>query len=403
MDGPIVSVEGVWKLFGREAKQLMSRPLRNQSKADIQAKSGAVLALRDVTLDVRKGEFFVIMGLSGSGKSTLIRTLVRLIEPTVGRIVVNGEDILTFPSDRLMQYRRNAVAMVFQNFGLFPHYTVLDNAAYGLKVRREERSLREQKARAALKTVGLGGWEAYYPESLSGGMQQRVGLARALATDPEILLMDEPFSGLDPLIRRQLQDELVELQGRLQKTVVFVTHDLHEALKLGDRVAIMRDGEVIQIGTPEEIISNPADGYVRDFTRDASPARVLTAAGIMQEPAVLLYRWQGPRTARKILRDERCEWAFVVTRIREYVGLVTLDDLDRYVGEGGSDFAEVLRDGVEQCAPDMYVEQIFPLARETAFALPVVDESGRFLGEVRRRAVFDAMTGDHNGEGGTDA
>ena len=293
-----VRAHGIWKVFGRNPERVLEPKYRDLPKKELQRRTGCVVGLRDVNLEVKAGELFVLMGLSGSGKSTMIRTLLRLVEPTSGTLHVNGKDVSAMPHRELLEFRRNLVSMVFQGYGLLPHYTVLENAAYGLRLRRDEKVEREARAIEALKTVGLAGWENYYPASLSGGMQQRVGLARALAKNPDILLMDEPFSGLDPLIRRQMQDELVDLQEDIGKTIIFVTHDLPEALKLGDRIAIMRDGEVIQVAEPEEILSNPFDEYVRAFTRDASPARVFTAATVMEEPEMLLYRWQGPLSAR---------------------------------------------------------------------------------------------------------
>ncbi len=267
------------------------------------------------------------MGLSGSGKSTLVRNLLRLVNPTSGKILIKNKDVTKMQENELLDFRKDNFGMVFQHYGLFPHLTVLDNAAYGLKVRGLNKSQQYAIAMEALETVGLKGWESYYPTNLSGGMQQRVGLARALANDPDILLMDEPFSGLDPLIRRQMQDEFVELQSKLKKTIVFVTHDLHEALKLGDKITIMRDGEVIQTGTPEEIVTHPADDYVREFVQDASPAKVITAGSIMTSPSLLLYSWEGPKTALSILKNEKRQGAFVVNKEGKLLGVTNRDSL----------------------------------------------------------------------------
>jgi glycine betaine/proline transport system ATP-binding protein len=284
--------------------------------------------------------------------------------------------------------------MVFQQFGLLPHYTVLDNAAYGLKIRGVPKEQRYEAAQKAIETVGLKGWESYLPGALSGGMQQRVGLARALATDPEILLMDEPFSGLDPLIRREMQDELVELQDRLQKTIIFVTHDLHEALKLGDRIAIMRSGEIIQIGTPEEVISSPVDDYVQEFVQDASPAQVLTAGNIKEKPDLLLHEWQGPRVAKTLLSKSKQEQAFVLTKQRKLIGLADHQTLEALVRSGAKNLKEGLVSDFPQCTADVLVEELFPLATSSKYPIAVLDDSGRFLGDIRNRTILNSMIQD---------
>ncbi|MFP4375180.1 MAG: glycine betaine/L-proline ABC transporter ATP-binding protein [Spirochaetaceae bacterium] len=389
---PILRIEAVWKIFGPDPGSVLRGGINAASKTEILAESGHVLALRDINLEVYPGEFYVIMGLSGSGKSTLIRVLERLIEPTAGHIYVGGEDILLYEKQRLAEYRKHRVSMVFQHFGLLPHYTVLENAAYGLKARGESREDRERKARDVLKTVGLEGWEDYYPSALSGGMQQRVGIARALATEPEILLMDEPFSGLDPLIRRQMQDELVDLQATLNKTIVFVTHDLHEALKLGDRIAIMRNGEVIQIGTPEEIVSGPADDYVEEFVQDASPARVFAASSIMQDPRAVVYRWQGPSIARRVMIDADREWAFALDRNRVLKGIVRLEDVEEHPKGKGQELDGIIRDDAITCGPDAVIEDLFPLVSSSGYSVAVLDDRGRLLGEVRPRRIFEVMS-----------
>jgi glycine betaine/proline transport system ATP-binding protein len=386
-----VRVAGLWKVFGKNPAQVLTKGLRDLPKSELQAKTGSVIALRDVSFEVKSGELFVLMGLSGSGKSTLIRTLIRLIEPTSGKLWVDGVDVSAMTARELLHFRRNAISMVFQNYGLLPHYTVLQNAAYGLKLRGEEREKREELARAALVTVGLSGWEEYHPSSLSGGMQQRVGLARALATDPDILLMDEPFSGLDPLIRRELQDEFIDLQDQLGKTIVFVTHDLHEALKLGDRIAIMRDGEIVQVAEPEEILSNPHDDYVRAFTRDASAARVFSARTVMNDPQMVLYRWQGPRAARVELEHAKREWGFMVDKRHHYLGICTRDLVDRLITRNVRtiDESELIRP--EPVQPDVLIEDLFGLVSAESYPLPVANEDGKLLGVVRPRAILEAL------------
>jgi glycine betaine/proline transport system ATP-binding protein len=277
----IVSCRNVWKVYGPKADRIVGSPEANLSRAELLEKTGCVAAVRDVSFDVRPGEVFVVMGLSGSGKSTLVRCLTRLIEPTAGQVIIDGEEVLSVPEDRLRDIRRHKVSMVFQHFGLLPHRRIVENVAFGLEVQGLEKEERLRRAAGVLETVGLGSWGDSYPDELSGGMQQRVGLARALATDPEIMLFDEPFSALDPLIRRDMQDEVIRLQKDVKKTMIFITHDLLEALKLGDRIAIMKDGHFVQVGTPEDVVAHPADDYVADFTRDVPRTHVLTARSIM--------------------------------------------------------------------------------------------------------------------------
>ncbi|MGH2635537.1 MAG: quaternary amine ABC transporter ATP-binding protein [Actinomycetota bacterium] len=277
-----VSCRGVWKVYGPHPERIVDSPDAKLPRPELLAKTGCVAAVRDVSFDVLAGEVFVVMGLSGSGKSTLVRMINRLHDPTAGQILVDGEDVLRLSTDRLREVRRRKISMVFQHFGLLPHRRIVDNVAFGLEVQGVERSERVRRAADVLDVVGLGGWGDHYPEELSGGMQQRVGLARALATDPEIMLFDEPFSALDPLIRRDMQDEVCRLQIEVRKTMIFITHDLMEALKLGDKIAIMKDGKFVQVGTPEEVVAHPADDYVADFTKDVPRAHVLTARTIMR-------------------------------------------------------------------------------------------------------------------------
>ena len=276
-----ISCRNVWKIFGPNPEGIRPYLKQNLSRDEILARTGHVIAVKDVSFDVQPGEIFVVMGLSGSGKSTLIRCLSRLIEPTAGEIIVNGQDVMDFDDVQLRTLRRHKMSMVFQRFGLFPHRTILDNVSYGLEVQGIDKAQRHARANQVLEMVGLLGWEKHFPHELSGGMQQRVGLARALAVDPEILLCDEPFSALDPLIRREMQDELLRLQKTLNKTLVFITHDFLEALKLGHHIAIMKDGEIVQVGKPEEIVAHPVNAYVREFTRDVPRVKILTAKTIM--------------------------------------------------------------------------------------------------------------------------
>ena len=284
MSGSALQVDGLWKIFGPKSDKVLGTPDAELSRAELKTKTGCVVGVRDVSFDVAPGEVFVVMGLSGSGKSTLVRLLTRLIEPTAGTVVMNGEEITGASAARLREVRRHQVSMVFQHFGLLPHRQVIDNVAYGLEVRGVSRKERRSKATEIIELVGLTGYEKSYPDQLSGGMQQRVGLARALAGDPEMLLFDEPFSALDPLIRRDMQNEVIRLHHELGKTMVFITHDLAEALKLGDRIMILRDGAIVQIGTPDEVVAAPADDYVRDFTSEVPRSHVLTLKWVMRPP-----------------------------------------------------------------------------------------------------------------------
>jgi glycine betaine/proline transport system ATP-binding protein len=282
---PVIRAHGVWKVFGPRGERLVGSEDALLPRRELREKTGCVVAVRDVSIEVWPGEVFVVMGLSGSGKSTLIRTLIRLIEPTAGRIEIVGTDVVAAGKAELRDLRRNSIAMIFQHFGLLAHRRVIDNVAFGLEVRGMSKAERQARAREMLALVGLEDVANQFPDQLSGGMQQRVGVARAFAVDPEVMLYDEPFSALDPLIRRDMQDEVIRLQAETGKTMVFITHDLAEALRLGDRIAIMRDGAIVQLGTPEEVVGSPADEYVENFTRDVPRSHVLTLRWVMREPA----------------------------------------------------------------------------------------------------------------------
>lgn len=315
----MISVRDLWKVYGPRAERIVGSPEADLPRAQLEAVHGNVVAMREVSLDVAPGEVFVVMGLSGSGKSTLIRCITRLIEPTAGSVVIEGIDVTGADDDALLQIRRHKVSMVFQHFGLLPHRTLLDNVAFGLELRGVERAERRARADETLALVGLPGMGEYKPHQLSGGQQQRVGLARALATNPDIMLFDEPFSALDPLIRREMQDEIVRLRRELRKTMMFITHDLQEALRLGDRIAIMRDGRFVQVGTPAEVVLNPADEYVANFVRDVPRSHVVPVGAVMASPSA------GP-------------WAGEVdhaTKVRDVVGLVAHSDLPVKVTRDG--------------------------------------------------------------------
>jgi glycine betaine/proline transport system ATP-binding protein len=331
-----LTVDGLWKIFGNRAERIIGTPDADLSRKELQAKTGCVAAVKDVSFQVRPGEVFVVMGLSGSGKSTLVRLLTRLIEPTAGSVRINGEDITAADDGQLREMRRNHVAMVFQHFGLLPHRQVIDNVGFGLEVRGVSKADRRAKAQEMVDLVGLTGYEASYPDQLSGGMQQRVGLARALAVDPSLMMFDEPFSALDPLIRRDMQNEVIRLHQEVGKTMIFITHDLQEALKLGDRILIMRDGEIVQVGTPDEVVAAPADDYVRDFVSDVPRSHVLTLRWVMRAPregealdGLVLQAHEVIRdAARKVLE---AEGPVRVHEDGELVGVVDDEDILRVV------------------------------------------------------------------------
>ncbi len=282
---PAISVRDLWKVFGPRAERIPGSPEAELSRAELATRTGNTIAMREISLDVAPGECFVVMGLSGSGKSTLVRCLTRLVEPTSGTVRIGDVDVTAADDAQLLDVRRHRVSMVFQQFGLLPHRTLVDNVAFGLEIQGVDRDARRRKAESVLELVGLHGLSNARPDQLSGGMQQRVGLARALCTDPEILLFDEPFSALDPLIRRDMQDEVIRLRREVSKTMVFITHDLSEALRLGDRIAIMREGRFVQVGTPEEVVGSPADDYVRNFVRDVPRSHVVAVESIMSPPS----------------------------------------------------------------------------------------------------------------------
>ena len=360
------------------------------SRQEVQERTGHVIAVKNISFQVQQGETFVVMGLSGSGKSTLVRCISRLVEPTAGHLLIDGDDVVAMSSGQLIELRRHKMSMVFQHFGLFPHRRVIDNVAYGLEVQGQPKAQRLRKAGEVLELVGLDGWERNYPRELSGGMQQRVGLARALAVDPEIMLFDEPFSALDPLIRREMQDELLKLQSVVHKTMIFITHDFLEAIKMGDHIAIMKDGEFVQVGTPEDVVASPVDDYVRDFTEDVPRYKVLTAGRVMQEAALTVSATDAVSAALARLREGGCASAFVVGAGREYLG--TLDIEDARSADSGARVQSAARPqpGV---GPGTLLDALIPLAAATDRPVPVVDEENRLLGEVDRSAVMHALEG----------
>ncbi len=384
-----VAVRGVSKVFGRRPAEAMRRLAQGASRDDVKALGTA--AVIDASFDVRRGEIFVVMGLSGSGKSTLIRMLNGLLKPTSGQVLIGGENLAATDAKQLRALRRSSVSMVFQHFALLPHRTVLDNAAYPLEIQGVGKAERREKARTAIELTGLGGWEDSLPSQLSGGMRQRVGLARALAADTDVLLMDEAFSALDPLIRREMQEQLIELQQRLGKTIIFITHDLNEAMHLGDRIAVMRDGRIVQIGTAEQILSDPANDYVAQFVADVDRTRVLTASSVMVRPAVVVPVTGGPRQASRAMREAQVPAAFVVDRQRVLRGVVHDDDAVAALKAGQESVEGIVRDAVTPVSPDTPLAEIFAPAAESSLPVAVTDDTGRLVGVVPRVTLLEAM------------
>ena len=387
---PIVSVQGLTKVFGPDPGKALALHRSGRSKQEIHEKTGATLALNNVSFEIMRGETFVLMGLSGSGKSTLLRCINRLIEPTEGKILIDGEDIVGMNQEELRTTRRRKLGMIFQSFALLPHRTVLDNVAFGLEVQGIPTDERRKRAEEVLQMVGLGGYGASMPDELSGGMKQRVGLARALTSDPDILLMDEAFSALDPLIRRDMQDELLDLQQRLAKTIIFVTHDLDEALKLGDRIALMKDGAIVQIGTPEEILTNPENAYVERFVADVDLTRVFSASDVMRRPEPVARCTAGPRVALHLMEEHDIGSVFVVNRERRLMGLVTLEATLEAVRVGRG-IQEIITTEIPTVALDTPLTDIISLIAGSPYPVAVVDDENRLRGLVFRGAILAAL------------
>ena len=388
-DLPKVKVNHLTKIFGKKTKPALEMIRANKSKTEILEKTGATVGVYDVNFEVEEGEIFVIMGLSGSGKSTLIRLLNRLIEPTSGNIYIDGQDISSLDKEGLREVRRNKMSMVFQNFGLFPHRTILENTEYGLEIRGVPKEERQAKAEKALENSSLIAFKDQLPSQLSGGMQQRVGLARALANDPEILLMDEAFSALDPLIRREMQDELLDLQENVKKTIIFITHDLNEALRIGDRIALMKDGQIMQIGTGEEILTNPANEYVRTFVEDVDRSKVLTAQNIMVPALTTNIEIDGPTVALKRMRQEEVSMLLAVDKKRQLKGVVRAEKALE-ARKNGTSLVEWGDPEIQTIDKDMLVNDIFPLIYDAQTPLAVTD-NGKLLGVVIRGSVLEAL------------
>jgi glycine betaine/proline transport system ATP-binding protein len=385
-----VKVENLSKIFGHKPHKALELLEKGKKKQEIFEKTGQNIAVNNVSFEVYEGEIFVLMGLSGCGKSTLLRCINRLIEPTTGKLFIDGQNILDMNEEELRELRRKRLGMIFQNFALLPHRTVLDNVAFGLEVQGIPVSERHHKASDAIRLVGLQGYEKSKPSELSGGMQQRVGLARALASDVDILLMDEAFSALDPLIRRNMQDELIELQSRVNKTIIFVSHDLDEALKLGNRIALMKDGEIVQIGTAEEILTKPSTKFVEKFVESVDISKVLTAKDVMKRPEPLLALDSGPTNALRLMKEYGISSVFVVAKTRQHKGLILADDAMQ-AKEKNRTIQDILITDAPVVTPDMPVADIIPRIVDSKYPIGVVDSSGKINGIIVKGSVLAAL------------
>ena len=385
-----LEVKHLTKIFGKRQKQALEMEQQAKSKTEILEKTGATVGVYDVNFEVQTGEIFVIMGLSGSGKSTLTRLLNRLIDPTSGDIYIDGQDVAKMNEEELRDVRRHKLNMVFQNFGLFPHRTILENTEFGLEVRGVDKEERTRLAEQALDNAGLLSFKDQYPDQLSGGMQQRVGLARALANNPDILLMDEAFSALDPLIRREMQDELLDLQAEHERTIIFITHDLNEALRIGDRIAIMADGQIMQIGTGEEILTNPANDFVREFVEDVDRSKVLTAQNIMTTPLTTNIDIDGPTVALNRMKKEEVSMLLAVDRKRHLKGSLTAESA-RDARKEHQALAEVIDKNVRKVTQETLITDIFPLIYDSPAPLAVVDDKDKLVGVIIKGRVIEAL------------
>lgn len=388
---PKICIEHLIKIYGKKPHAALKLFREGKSKDDILQATLNVLGIADVSMAVNPGELFVVMGLSGSGKSTLVRCINRLINPTSGHIYIDGEDVAHVDEKRMREIRLTKVSMVFQGFGLFPHKTVAENVEYGLKVRGIDTRQRRQKALSTLEAVGLAQWADYLPDSLSGGMQQRVGLARALATDAEILLMDEPFSALDPLIRREMQDELLRLQKELHKTIIFISHDIHEALKIGDRIAVMKDGYIVQVGTPEELLTQPADNYIRAFIQDVNRAQILKIGSIARQTITSIEGQDSASAALKRMLHHNLKYMYVIDREGFPVGIVKQRSLEQAIRQGSEDITSVMLQDFPKANASSSLENSFHLYQQE-LPVAVVDDMGKLTGVVESRDVLASIS-----------
>lgn len=390
-----IEVKNLFKIFGPQPKKAMTLLEQGLDKEAIFEKTETTVGVQDASFEIHTGEIFVIMGLSGSGKSTMVRMLNRLIEPTVGQVLIDGEDIISMNNDELVKMRRKKMSMVFQSFALMPHMTVLQNAAFGLEMDGIDKQTREARALEALEQVGLDAWAASMPNELSGGMQQRVGLARGLAVDPDILLMDEAFSALDPLIRTEMQDELLKLQSKAKRTIVFISHDLDEAMRIGDRIAIMEGGSVVQVGTPDEILQNPADDYVRAFFRGVDPTNILTAGDIATDTQVTIVVTAGknPGAAlQRLIKNDR-DYGYVLDSGRKFLGIVSNDSLRELIGRPDQPqlIANAYIDDVVPAHTDDSMQDILPEVASHPWALPILNDAGEYRGAVSKNLFLRTL------------
>lgn len=392
-------VKNLYKVFGRRSKEAVRRLKSGASRDDVHSLGTA--AVIDASFDVQQGEIFVIMGLSGSGKSTIIRMLNRLLDPTEGQVILNGVDISEVSEKELRKIRQQHISMVFQHFALLPHKTVMENAAYGLEIQGIGKAERHEMTQKILDVVGLGEWGDHFPDQLSGGMRQRVGLARALASESDILLMDEAFSALDPLIRHEMQEQLLTLQAELKKTIIFITHDLNEAMFLGDRIAVMRSGRIVQIGTPEDILTDPANDYVAQFVQDVDRSRVLTAESVMEKPLGIVNMRSGPRAALRTMRDLQTSALFVLDRERKIAGVVHDKDVLRLVNTGQREFGSALKQNYSAVKAHDALSELIPTSIESPVPLAVLNANKQLIGVVPRVTLLAALgnvNGNHTSE-----
>ena len=386
----VLEVKNLSKLFGKNKTPAFEMIKNGGNKGEVAKKLGVTVAINDVSFQVERGKIFVLIGLSGSGKSTVVRCLNLLQKPTSGDVLFEGKSILSFDKKELLEYRRRKVSMVFQSFGLMSHRNVLENVAYGLEVRGTKKAERESRAREIIQMVGLEGWEEMSISQLSGGMRQRVGIARALANDPEILLMDEPFSALDPLVRRDMQFELLSIQKKLNKTVVFITHDINEAFKLGDMVAIMKDGKIIQLDTPENMAANPANEYVENFITSADKGQIYSVKHIMQTPSCMIRIRDGANNALKQMRDNGVSSAYVVGEKLDLIGILTLDDAMK-VRSGEITMQDAVIKDILTTTKDTLISDLLSVAASAKYPIAVVDEENHLKGIVSKASVLSSL------------
>ena len=389
-DNVIIQVKNLSKLYGLNQPEAVKMTEAGAGKAEVHKKTGVTVALWDINLEIPKGKIFVIIGLSGSGKSTLVRCFNRLNRPTSGHVLFEGQDLMKFGAKELQNFRRTKIAMVFQSFGLMSHRDVLGNVAYGLEVKGVPKEERERKAMEVIHMVGLDGWEHQSCASLSGGMRQRVGIARALANDPEVLLMDEPFSALDPLVRKDMQFELLQIQRKLGKTIIFITHDIDEAFKLGDTVAIMRDGRIVQVDTPEEMSFHPADDYVRAFIDTADKSKVLSVGNIMITPTALVRTNDSAEHAIRVMSHSALSTVYVVDDELRLAGILSISDA-LYAYKNELHISGVLKTDLPTTTPDTLISEIMPLAAETPYPIAVLDGDGQLSGIVTKASVLSSL------------